>query len=256
MNSLPPYEQVFSIEFDNGQQAQVVRVLPGDDPQRALLLLGLSVARPVVFVVGGASGMSDEVRDRTRTMIDGVAAFAEEHNAAIVDGGTEAGIMQMCGDSRLRGGYQFPLLGVSPLGKVSFPGYANPNEEAYLEDSHTHFILVDGDEWGDESHMLLGVSRALTGGEHPAIGVLVNGGQIALQEVYLATMQRFPLPVIALEGSGRLADALVSALRTGRTDRRLLRAIVERGSLDVASVAAGPDVVIERLRQQFSHFWG
>ncbi len=256
MNSLPPYEQVFSIEFENGQRAQAVRTLPDADPQRALLLLGLTVSRPVVFVVGGAGGMTDEVRERTRSMIDGVAAFAEEHGAAIVDGGTESGIMQMCGDARLRGGFTFPLLGVSPLGKVSYPDYANPNEEAFLEDSHTHFVLVDGREWGHESQMLLGVAGALTGGAYPVAGVLVNGGQIALQEVYLASVRKPPFPVIALEGSGRLADALVSAMRTGHTDRRLLRAILDRGRVDVASIAGGPDVVSQRLSQQFARFGG
>ena len=254
MNSLPPYEQVFSIEFDNGQRAQAVRARPNDDPHRSLLLLGLPDSRPVLFVVGGAGGMTDAIRDRTRAMIDGVAAFAEEHGAAIVDGGTESGIMQMCGDARLRGGYTFPLLGVSPLGKVSYPGYANPNEEAFLEDSHTHFILVDGREWGDESYMLLGVAGAMASGSFPVAGVLVNGGQIALQEVYLASLRTPPFPVIALEGSGRLADALVAALRTGRSDRRLLRTILNRGSIDVASIAAGPDFIAERLRQQFVRF--
>lgn len=196
--------------------------------------------------------MSDEDRQRTQDIIAEVARFADQNQLVIIDGGTESGVMKMIGDQRGKYGFRFPLIGASPLGKVSFPGYTNPGSEANLEDSHSHFVLVDGDEWGAESHMIVDLTHYIAGeGKRPSAGILINGGKIAMQEVYLATTASRKLPMIVLEGSGRLADEVSTAWRTGRANQRILKAIIEGGDIQLVGTLEGPGAVRKKLEKRF-----
>ncbi|PJF21953.1 MAG: hypothetical protein CUN56_08460 [Phototrophicales bacterium] len=250
MNSLPEYYTVFSVQFPNENQASAIVVPSDGDPVRALRRLGFQQHRPTIFISGGASNMSEDDLTLTERIIEGVAQFADEHNIVIIDGGTEAGIMKMVGDTRHRLGLNFPLIGVSPLGRVEFPGYHNPNQQAQLEDNHTHFVLVDAGEWGTESPFILQLTHALSG-DKPAVGVLINGGKIAMQEVYLASTMTRKLGVIVLEGSGRAADEISTAFRSGKSNQRILRAILAGGDIQLVGTIEGPEVMRTKLAKRF-----
>lgn len=252
MHSLPDHNQIFSVQFPNGHTAQAIRVRQEDDPAAVLRMLGFQRARPVIFISGGASKMSEEDKQRTREMINALVAFADVHDIVVIDGGTESGIMKMIGDTRHSGGYTFPLLGVSPLGRVTYPGYQNPNQQADLEDNHSHFVLVDGEEWGDESRMIVRLTQALCGKDKHAVGVLINGGKIAMQEVYLATSTTRRMPIIVLEGSGRAADEISTAFRSGFSSQRILKAILAGGDIQLVGTLEGPAALRRKLENQFS----
>ena len=115
--SLPPYNQQFTIIFENGNQAKAVRIAADGDCALATKELGFTDTHPVIFISGGASKMSDEDKRLTTNILQEVAKFAEEHGAIIIDGGTESGIMQMIGDVRDPTLHKFSLIGISPLGK-------------------------------------------------------------------------------------------------------------------------------------------
>lgn len=252
MSELPVHNKPFDMQFENGQSAHAVRVVADAKAAIVYRLLGFKDPCPAIFVSGGASKMSETDRKRTEEIIKGIVLFAEERKAIIIDGGTESGIMKMIGDTRGAVGYQFPLIGVSPLGKVSYPGYKNPNEEAFLEDSHSHFVLVDGDEWGVESRMIVALTHAITGnGKKPAVGILINGGQIAMQEVYLASTRRQKMPMIVLEGSGRAADEISTAFRTGKANRSLIQEILAGGDIVLVGTAEGPAAMRVNLMRKF-----
>lgn len=248
--TLHTHNMRFRIHFANGNVAEAVRVRPSTEPNGVLALLNMSESAPTIFITGGASAMSEEDILRTQEMIAAVAEFAEQHRAVIVDGGTESGVMQMVGEARRQGSYLFPLIGVSPFGKISYPGMENPNAEAELEDSHSHFVLVDGEEWGAESDMIVGVAKALSGqGMRPAIGILINGGKIARQEVYLAVSKE--IPMLILEGSGRLADEIATAFKTGKASQRILQAILGGGDIQLISTDEGTGALREKLEKRF-----
>jgi len=101
-----------------------------------------------------------------------------------------------------------------------------PNEQrpradaAALDPDHTHFVLVPGERWGDESPWLAAVVGALAGSQ-PSVTVLVNGGEVALNDV--AHSVRAGRPVFVVTGSGRTADLLAAALRGSPADPRLQR---------------------------------
>lgn len=185
-------------------------------------------------------------------MIAEVAKFAQERGAIIVDGGTESGVMQMVGEVRKRLKYSFSLIGVSPAGKIAFPGYANKAAEATLEDSHTHFVLVDGTDWGHETHTIINLTQALCANNaKPSVGILINGGRIALHEIYLASTRENRLPIIVLEGSGRAADEVSTAFREGRSNRAILQAILAGGDIQLVATLEGPQALRQKLVAKF-----
>lgn len=256
MANLPDHNTLFSITFPNGQTAQAIRIQQGDSPKQALTKLGFSLQRPVIFISGGASKMSEQDIELTQKIITEVAHFAEEHNILVIDGGTESGVMKMIGDTRDSLKYTFPLVGISPLGVISFPNYANPNSEAELEDNHTHFILVDGADWGDETVTIIKSAYMVSGeNQYPAVGVLVNGGKIAMQEMYLASTYpnvKEHMTLVVIEGSGRAADEISTAYRTGVNDQQgVLKAIISGADIDLVSTVDGPAKMREKLMKHF-----
>lgn len=256
MANLPDYNTLFNITFPNGQTAQAVRVQQGESPKRALNQLGFTINRPVIFISGGASKMSEHDIDLTQKIITEVAHFAEEHNIIIIDGGTESGVMKMIGDTRDSLNYTFPLVGISPLGVVSYPTYPNPNSEAELEDNHTHFILVDGKNWGDETMTIINTAYMVSGeNKHPAVGILVNGGKIAMQEMYLASTYpnvKEHMALVVIEGSGRAADEISTAYRTGiNANQGIIKAIISGADIELVSTTEGPTKIREKLTKRF-----
>jgi hypothetical protein len=252
VDSLPGYNQRFELDFGDERRAAAVRIRSADRVQLALQALGFDRPYPTIFISGGAAGMSDEDRSRTRDILEAIGRFAGERGAVIVDGGTESGIMQMLGDVRENCKGKFLLVGVAPVGKIAYPGYQNPQAEAFLENSHSHFVLVDGAEWGAESPAIVNFTDALSGdGKQPAVGILINGGKVAIQEVYLASVHKHKIPMLVLEGSGRAADAVSSAFRTGETSQKILQAILKGGDIQLAGTSDGPDGMISKLTKKF-----
>lgn len=182
---------------------------------------------------------------------EGIAAFAQRYHITVIDGGTDAGVMQMIGDARRRNNYDFPLIGVAPLGRVEYPGYENPAHEAILQEGHSHFVLVDGNEWGDESQMIVNMTRAISGGL-PMIGILINGGKIAEKDVYLATTQgNERIPILVLDGSGRTATNIATAFKTGTTTSNIIKAIIGGGDIRLTPLDEGKTTMLHRLHDHF-----
>ncbi|MCA9890570.1 MAG: hypothetical protein KC546_19455, partial [Anaerolineae bacterium] len=153
----------FTIHFPDGRFAPAVQVKQDDDPQMIIDLFNLLVPCPALFISGGAGSMTPEDITATRDIIaDGIAEFAEQHKLAVVDGGTDSGVMQMLGQVRRERRYRFPLIGVAPIGRVSYPGHESPDHDAILHEGHSHFVLVEGNDWGDESQMLVDMVRKLS----------------------------------------------------------------------------------------------
>jgi len=185
--------------------AVAVRPSALTDLDDAVGALGLSGARPVVAVVGGAGFMRDSgLADLFAHLI---VRVIRDHDAVAVDGGTDAGVMRLLGQGRSRD--TFPLVGVAALGTVIFPGNPGTSTEAVpLEPHHSHFVLVPGADFGDEAPYLARTATLLAGGA-PSATILVNGGEIALEDCRLSVAER--RPVLVLAGTGRTADLIAAA---------------------------------------------
>jgi SLOG in TRPM, prokaryote len=176
----------------------------------ALDALMLRRGRPVLVLVGGGDGMDQSYMDLLTTVLQkAVLPLIGRFGAAVVDGGTDSGVMRIMGRARAAAGGRFPLVGVVAEGTVAIQeGRPSASGAAAPESNHSHLILVPGVNWGDESPWLADVADALADGD-PSATVVVNGGQITYDDV-AGSLSR-GRPVLVLAGSGRTADAIVAA---------------------------------------------
>ena len=235
--------QPMRISFAGGGTALTVRV---DEPEAlgpALAALGLRPPSPVVVVVGGAGGLSRAERDALRPLFtEGLAPAVEALGAVAVDGGTASGVMALLGEARSSTGGSFPLVGVAAGGTVAVPDGPAPRAGAAdLEPHHTGFVLVPGEDWGAEAQWIVRTATTLAGGS-PSVTVLVNGGDVAYDDVRRSV--EASRPVLAVAGTGRTSDELVAALRGQPADARAI-ALVSSG---LVREAPGDDpIALRRL---------
>ncbi|MDJ0706613.1 MAG: hypothetical protein QNJ46_25360 [Leptolyngbyaceae cyanobacterium MO_188.B28] len=184
--------------------------------------LGFEFPRPALVVVGGASKLSEADFKRVQKLFTEVLApLAQELGLFVVDGGTDAGVMRLIGHARSAIDGTFPLIGVAPIGLVTFPEQHSPNPDASpLEPNHTHCLLIPGDKWGDESPWIADVATVLSKGL-PSVAVLINGGEVTWKDASCNVDEKRPIVVIA--GSGRTADIMADALKGKVTDKRAHR---------------------------------
>ncbi|QRN94457.1 DUF4231 domain-containing protein [Archangium violaceum] len=207
-HTFEPEPRAGTIHFPNGHPARWVRVAPEAPPHAVLRALRLPPHQGLLLLLGGAEGMAPELNERLAQLLgQAVARSAAETGALILDGGTHSGVMALMGRGVADLGYRSPLVGVAPADLVTFPGGppAEADGRAPLDEHHTHFVLVETDTWGGETPTLFALASALADGL-PVTVVLVNGGDISRDEVLRAVRQGWP--VVVIEGSGRLANAL------------------------------------------------
>jgi hypothetical protein len=240
----------FTLTFSNGLTAYAIRVHRSAELSAALRELGLEPSRPALVLVGGADRMSDADLARLRPLFVGtLAPLAETLGAFVVDGGTDAGVMRLMGQARTEMGGTFPLIGVAAEGTVTFPNATNSRPEAWsLEPHHTHLVFVPGSNWGDESPWLARVASVLAN-ESPSVTVLVNGGEITLEDG--AQSVKAGRPVVVIAGSGRTADMLAAALRGKVTDRRA-SVLAASGLLQTIDLTEGSDTLVKVIEEILS----
>jgi len=204
--------QIEKIIFGKNNHAQCA--LPNDieELEQAVAQMGL-VDRPVIVLIGGH--IFPEHANITNQAIDVLAKTAEALDAAVICGGTDVGVMSAMGKSRGRSGYQFPLVGIAPEGSVTWPegvrsGGLTPTtgEREQLEPHHSHFMLVPGNQFGDETKWISRAASMIAGARHQSVTVLVNGGKVSQMDVEEGLSVGRPL--IVLSGTGRLADDIAS----------------------------------------------
>jgi len=207
------------LEFGDGHAARVARPRQVADVEAAVAALGLRGQRPVLVVVGGAAGLDEGGKERLFILFShALVPVAVARRAVVVDGGTDSGVMQLLGRARAASGASFPLVGVAAEKKVIVPGDGGElADRAPLESNHSHFVLVPGSSWGDESPWLSWVATEIAGSA-PSATVLINGGEIAFQDV--AHSLEADRPVLVIAGTGRTADRIAAAVDGDHTDEQ------------------------------------
>lgn len=171
----------------------------------AIDALGVPRNVPVVVVIGGAAGMTDlQSTVAERAIREGVGPIAADVGAVVVDGGTNAGVMQITGRARAEQGDRFALIGVVGSDLVRL-GVDPSGAPVLLEPHHNGILTVPGSQWGDETRWLFDLAQFIAG-RRPIRTVLVNGGAITRNE--LAESLGRGIPVIVIRGTGRAADDL------------------------------------------------
>jgi hypothetical protein len=120
--------------------------------------------------------------------------------------------MAEMGQIRWKSGCTFPLIGVAPEALVTWTDGPHSTKFLWwgtrrwqLEPHYSHFILVPGSEFGDESPWIFDTATILSKG-HQSVTILINGGEVSRKDINLSLDNG--RPVIAVSRTGRLADEL------------------------------------------------
>lgn len=239
----------YSIRFSNGASALASDITePG---QLAVALQVCAPPRPVLVLVGGAGSLEADVAQRIGPMFrDELMPLLERIGAAVIDGGTDSGIMALVGQARASSGKDVPLIGVAARGTVRLPEDRAPQHGrgAPLEPNHTHFLLVPGNQWGDESPWISAAAGILAAGA-PSLTLAAGGGKVTRLDIDLSL--EAGRETLLLVGSGGTTDDLVLALHERRlgmfniADKQaeLLRAV------DLSSAGATLDGLLRAKRR-------
>jgi len=201
--------RIKKISFPN-QQSLCIFPVEHSELAQAFLELCLKEKRNVIVLIGGEIDQQQAVV--TRQAIETISKIAEDINALIICGGTDMGVMAEIGQSRQRNRYKFPLVGIAPEELVTWP--TGPSSTKFLwwgkkrwplEPNYSHFILVPGSEFGDESPWIVDAATIVSQG-YQSVTILINGGEVSRKDIELS-LENGRL-VIALSHTGRLADEL------------------------------------------------
>jgi hypothetical protein len=200
----------------------------------------LSSGHPVIVLIGGE--IEEPQRDVTRQAIQSIAKTAEDMKAIIICGGTDMGVMAEIGEIRSQNGYRFPLVGITLEELVTWPGGPRNTkflwfgkERWQLGAHYSHFILVPGSQFGDES-LWIGDTAILLSKGYQSVTILINGGEVSRKDIEVSLENG--RPVITLSNTGRLADELARQ--------------PERNGLITVLPVAAPHAIAEDLRAALS----
>ena len=208
------------LSLKDGATARAVNITDDKEIQEALTELEIPQSKPVIVLVGGASGIGWLDKFPMSKAIRIIARLAEETGAVLVDGGTQAGIMTEIGKQRKQNNFSFPLVGV-----VFDKLLMQQEPDSILDPNHAHFILIPGNDWGAESAWIAKIATVIAGNKK-SITVLINGGNISRSDVEYSLMEN--RPVFVMRGTGRLADEItatgdVFAVRTAKKADEILQ---------------------------------
>jgi hypothetical protein len=215
------------IPLKRGVNVRAANITEDKDIQQALLQLEIPHPKSVIVLVGGAGGIGWLDKFPMRKAISIVASLAEETQSVVVDGGTQAGIMTEIGKQRKQKGFSFPLIG------VVFDSLIMQEEaKSILDPNHTHFFLIPGENWGDESAWISKIATAIAG-DHKSITILVNGGDISKTDVEYSLLEN--RPTVVMRGTGRMADEITLT-----------------GKIFAINISQKPDEILELLKTQLT----
>lgn len=188
------------LSLGGGVSVGAINITEDRQISEALTQLGIPHPRPAIVLVGGAGGIGWLDQFPMSRAVRIVAQLAEATGSVVVDGGSQAGIMAEIGVQRKRNKHTFPLIGV-----VFDQLLIQKDPSEILDPNHTHFILIPGKNWGDESSWISRIATVIAGA-HKSITILVNGGKISQSDVRYSL--REDRPIFVMRGTGRLADEI------------------------------------------------
>lgn len=242
-------EKPSKISFSNGLVAESIRLETSADLASELHRLGFEGRHPALVVIGGASKLSEADFHRLQKLfVEVLAPLAQKWQAVVIDGGTDTGVMRLMGQARSAISANFPLIGVAPCGLATLPTeIATTQDAAPLEPHHTHFILVPGSNWGDESGWIAKVASAIA--DSASVTVLINGGEITWKDASQSV--KADRSIIVIAGTGRTADILAAALQGDSKDERAA-ALAASGLVRAIDLDTGADTLAAMIEDIFA----
>jgi len=189
-----------------------------------------------------------------RLLQDGLARVAAEEQITLVTGGSATGIFALLGQGLAQWGLEAPCIGVAVTGRVTWPGRIPgwlprrwfDRGHIPLEPHHSHFVLVEANDWGQETATMYELVVALSQ-SGPSLVVFAGGGRITMRE--MEANARLGQRMILLAGSGRITDTVLAAWAGERTDEARLTNIAQQGKIIPFSIDQDPSALIDLVRR-------
>ena len=233
------------MRFPDGSQARVLHVPREAAAEEIVEALGIPRPRALLVLNGGTAELEAELKAQLGALLqDGLARIAAEAQITLVTGATDAGIFALLGQGLSKWEPTAPCIGVAVAGLVQWPGH--PEGDVPLEPHHSHFVLVDGENWGDETATMYRLIAALSQ-DCPSAAVFAGGGEIAVREMQANVSQGREMILIA--GSGRKVDALLGVPEGQQTDDSRLVEIAQNGKLIPFDIQQGPEALRDLVRR-------
>lgn len=218
---------ISQISFKGDNTVKAAYISDNSDINKAIQELQIPHPETVIVLIGGAGGIGWRDKFPMRKAIGIVARLAEATHSVVVDGGTQAGIMTEIGKQRKRNKFSFPLIGV-----VFDSLLLKEEPKSILDPNHTHFFLIPGEDWGDESEWISKIATAIAE-DGKSITILVNGGKISRTDVEYSVMAN--RPTFVMRGTGRLADEITLT-----------------GNVVAIDISQDPDDILEFLKMRLT----
>ena len=233
-----------TIQFANDHAAALLRVKRDTSAAEILRTLALPPPRATLCLNGGTAELEAGLKAQLeKLLVDGVARTAAAEKLTLLTGGTDAGIFALLGSGLAKWGRPAPCLGVAPEGCVAVPG--REGGDTPLEPHHSHFVLVAGRAWGDETATMSTLAEELSR-EHPYVAVFAGGGEITARE--MLANARGGRQMILLAGSGRKTDAVLAVKNGGRAPDEMIAEIAERGRIFAFDLRDGAEQLEALIR--------
>jgi hypothetical protein len=232
-------EKVFT--FANGNNARALYVPRKTQGKDLLNALGVEVPKTLILLATGGEPLDPEVRLRVHQLFNrGVVRAANGISTAIFTNAVNAGPIRLMGNAVAEREAKVPLVGFAAQGQIALPEDGEQDELIPPEPHHSHFVIVEALEFGDEVEVMFSLVHELSE-QSPAVLLLVNGNERSCLEALRAI--RMNIPVVILDGSGGLADEISRLYREKPdfiADPRIAE-IVEDGDLHIFPLDATPD---------------
>lgn len=232
------------------------------DLGQAMPELWLSENYPVIVLVGGE--IEKQHAQIMQQAIQTIFRIAKEMNAVIICAGTGMGIMAEVGRLYWQNIYEFPLIGVASEELAAWPGGPRSTKFLWwgkkrwsLESHYSHFIIVPGSQFGDESPWIAEAATVLSEG-CKSVTILINCGEPARKDIELSL--EHGRPVIALSHTGRLADGLAGQFNghnlvsvvPAHAEQRLVKAVEAALSVTERKASGRPSLMDLLLMEAFT----
>jgi hypothetical protein len=247
-----------TIRFKDNQAKAVI--VPADISSETIVeSLDLPTPDSLLVLNGGTAQLSLDLEKRLAVLLsDGVARFISENQIPIVTGATDAGIFSLLGNGLEKWGRTSPCIGVAVSKKVTWDGRCNipfikrviNKNRVDLEPHHSHFILVNKEDWGDETETMYDFIQHYSQ-NIPSIAIFVGGGSITKVEMLVNVAQGRKMILFA--GSGRITDTIISSTDGGSNiEDTLIRQIITQGKIIPFDIYRDPEELIDLIEDLLS----
>jgi hypothetical protein len=227
--------EVEHIVFPNGNLAHLVRVPEKASAGDVIAALELPTPRALLILNGATSELEPNVRERLDGLFTALARTVVQGQVTVITGGTAAGVFAVFGRALQKvGRLSAPCIGISAGGRT---------ELATSEPHHSHFVLVEVNDWGRETPMMYSLAATL-GSDCPSLAIFAGGGPITLAEMQANVEQHREMVLIA--GSKGSSDAVVAAYLGAPTTADIMR-IIRRGRVTVFPIDQPPEALSRLL---------